>query len=378
MEVMRVDIERREKVENAETLLAQPVKRVALSDIHGDPKETTEQRTKKEMEAFGQWVRFGLDGLNSEQRHTMATARRLIDVRDYHDIPAEVRALSTTGSAGGYMIPQGFSNELEKALKAFGGMRQAARLFPTPDGRDIPWPTVDDTSNVGELLAENAAAASQDVTFGIVTLKAYKYSSKVVLVSNELLQDSFFDVNSVLRDLLAERIGRITNTHLTTGDGSGKPKGVVVEAGLGATGVPGETLTMIYEDFVELEHSVDPLYRAGASFMFADSTLKMAKKIKDTLGRPIFVPGVETRAYDTILGYPFVINQDVAAQGVSHKSALFGNFSKYLIRDVQEFVLLRLVERYAEYGQVGFLAFARCDGRAIQPAALKYFINSAT
>ncbi len=359
----RIDLESR-SVRN-------PITDYSIAD--GAP-QTSENRA--ERAAFDAWLRYGTEGLAPEQRQIMARRRSFVTGSD---LPAEVRALAVgTGAAGGYVVPQGFSGELAQSLKAYGGMRAASRLFPTPDGRDIPWPTVDDTSNVGELLAENTAAASLDVAFGQVTLKAYKYSSKLVPVSMELLQDSFFDVGAILRGLLAERIGRITNTHFTTGTGTGQPKGVVTESSLGKQGTTGQTLTLIVEDLVDLEHSVDPLYRPNARWMMNDATLKVIKKMKDTTGRFLFQASLAAGTPDTISGYPFTINQDIAVMAASAKSVLFGDFSTYIVRDALDVTLLRLVERYAELGQVGFLAFARADGRSIQPAAIKYYQNSAT
>jgi HK97 family phage major capsid protein len=378
---LRKDILRREQMETRQAELEGRVNvppAEVRTSANGADKMSTEERKEKEQIAFRNWVRFGFEGLNPEQRSIMLT--RQVST-DRSVLPAEVRAQSTTTTAGGYLIPQGFSELLDKALKAYGGMRQAARVFPTPDGRDIPWPTVDDTANVGEIIGENSTHNNQDVAFGQITLKAYKYSSKMVPVSVELLQDSFFDVEALLAELLAERMGRILNTHFTTGTGTGQPKGVVVEAGLGKAGLTGQTTSVIYADLVDLLHSVDPAYREGATFMFADSTLKAIKKLVDGSSRPLWQPalnGIAGAAPDTILGYPYVINQDVAAMGVSAKSILFGNFKKYIIRDARDITVVRLVERYAELGQVAFLAFSRHDGRAINAAALKYYQNSAT
>ena len=352
----------------------------------GDPnltKEQREERQKEKLRVFDLWVREGAASLEPEDRallRTMSSREKI----DQSDIPPQFRAQSVgTGSTGGFVIPQGFSGELETFLKAYGGMRDVARLFPTPSGNDIPWPTVDDTANVGELLAENTGAALQDVAFGQVILKAYKYSSKIVLVPIELLQDSYFDVGALLREKLAERIGRITNTHFTTGTGTGQPKGVVTEAGSGKVGLAGQTLTAIYDDIIDLEHSIDPLYRPGAQYMMNDSSLKSLKKIKDTTGRPIWMPGLNSSMADrvngpSLNGYPYTINQDIAVMAANAKSILFGNFAKYIVRDVMNITLLRLEERYAEAAQVGFIAFSRADGRAINANALKYYANSAT
>jgi HK97 family phage major capsid protein len=377
----RKDILRREQMEARQAELDGRVNvppAEVRTSANGQDKMSTEERKEKEGVAFRNWLRFGFEGLNPEHRSIMLN--RQVST-DRSQLPAELRAQSTTTTAGGYLIPQGFSELLDKALKAYGGMRQAARIFPTPDGRDIPWPTVDDTANVGEIIGENFPHNNQDVAFGQITLKAYKYSSKLVPVSVELIQDSYFNPEEILVELLAERMGRILNTHFTTGTGTSQPKGVVTEAGLGKAGLTGQTTSVIYADLVDLLHSVDPAYREGATFMFADSTLKAIKKLVDGSSRPLWQPalnGIAGAAPDTILGYPYVINQDVAAMGVSAKSILFGNFKKYIIRDARDITVVRLVERYAELGQVAFLAFSRHDGRAINAAALKYYQNSAT
>jgi HK97 family phage major capsid protein len=384
-ERLKSSIQKREKLEAEER------------NIEGNPgvpagvpqprvNETSEMRKQREERAFTSWLRYGFDGLSPEDKVVMAQKRSFVN---NSELPAEIRAQSTTTTAGGYTVPQGFSEELQKFLKQFGGVRQVARAFPTPSGQDIPWPTVDDTSQKGELLAENSAANAQDVTFGQVTLKSFKFSSKIVLVSMELLQDSFFDINAILRDLLGERIGRITNDYFTTGTGTGEPQGVVTAASLGKTGASGQTTSVIYDDLVDLQHSIDPLYRPGAHYMFNDSTLKALKKLKDSQGRPLWQmqqnAGFGSQvAQDNIIGYPYVINQSMADLGRSgsplagNKSILFGDFSRYIVRDVLDMQLLRLTERYAEYGQVGFLAFARSDARAINSAAITYYQNAAS
>ncbi len=213
-----------------------------------------------------------------------------------------------------------------------------------------------------------------------MTIQAFMYSSKLVRVSFQLLQDSAFDLNSFLARKLGERIGRITNTHFTTGDGTAKPNGVVTASTQGKVGATGQTTSVKYEDLVDLEHSVDPAYRNGAEWTMHDNTLGAIKKLVDSQGRPLFVPGIAANAPDTILGYSFVSNNDVAQMAANAKSILFGNFSKYLIRDISGFQMLRLVERYAEFFQVGFIGYSRHDGDLIDAGTnpIKHYANSAT
>jgi HK97 family phage major capsid protein len=288
---------------------------------------------------------------------------------------AELRTYSPlaegVGSSGGYFAPQGFQYEIETALKAFGGMREVARILPTSTGNPLPWPTSNDTGTVGELVGENQAVSFSNATIGHQMLGAYKYSTKAVQVSLELLQDSAFDIEAYLKEQFVIRLGRITNSHFTVGDGSAKPNGIVPAAyngGAGAGATIGTGGAISYADLVNLEHSVDPAYRKNAKFMFADSTLKTIKLLTDTLGRPLWQAGVAGNSPDTILGHAYQINQDMPAlpaSGTVANFALFGDFSKYIIRSVKELSVLRLDERYAELGQVAFIGFARYDGQLI-------------
>jgi HK97 family phage major capsid protein len=272
----------------------------------------------------------------------------------------ENRAQSHTPAAGGYTVPQDFQRELEVALLSFGGMREAARVVRTTSGADLPWPTSNDTSNEGEILGENAEANEQDIVFGSRTLKAHKYSSKLIRVPVELLQDSAINLPSEIGSRLGERIGRVTNRHFTTGAGTTEPEGIVTGATLGVTAASATAIT--YDELVNLEHSVNAAYRKNATFMFSDATLAAIKKLKDSDGRPLWMAGLTEKEPDRILGYKYVINDDVADMASTAKSIVFGDFQKYMIRDVQDVVLLRLDERFAEFGQVAFLAFSRHDG----------------
>lgn len=272
---------------------------------------------------------------------------------------------TTSGAVGLYTVPDEAMRSLEESLLAFGGMRQVATVIRTSTGAALPIPTSDDTSNKGAIVAENTVTSEVDITFGQLVLDSYKYSSKYVLVSVELLQDSSINVAEFVGRKLGERIGRITNDHFSTGDGNSKPNGIVSAAGSGVTSVADPPT---YDNFVDLVHSVDPDYRVGAKFMMADSVLKTVKKIKvlqysgDTTGVPLWSPSLVAGQPDMILGYPYVINQSMAAPGSSAKKVIFGDLSKYLIRDVRDVTLLRLDERFAEYHQVAFLAFSRHDG----------------
>lgn len=277
----------------------------------------------------------------------------------------EKRATQVVGTdnLGGYAVPDDMMRQIDRALLAFGGVRQNATVISSAMGGDLPIPTVNDTTNTGELLAEDTETAEQATAFGQVVMKAYKFSSKEIPVSIELMQDSATDLNVLLGDLMGERIGRIENTYFTTGTGSGQPNGIVTASAAGPTTAGATAIT--WQELVDLEHSVDSAYRAGAGFMMNDSTLGYLKKLADSQNRPLFLPGIAAGEPGSLLGYPYTPNNDMAAIATAAKTVLFGQLSKYLIRDVLAIRIVRLDERYAEFFRVAFLGVARGDGNLI-------------
>jgi HK97 family phage major capsid protein len=316
------------------------------------------------------YLRQGLEGLSAEQRqvfkNTMST---------------------TTNSQGGYTVATEVAAQIIDYIKAFGGMRQVAEAFQTAQGNPLNYPTSDGRSETGEVIAQNTTANALDPSFGVVTLNAWKFSSKVVTVPLELLQDASVDIEAFVDRRCATRLGRIQNTKFTigAGSGSGEPQGVTGVASAGKTGLTGQTLTMIYADVVDTAHAVDPGYRAlgNCRWMMADSSLKVLRKIVDGNSRPIFIPsydaGITKGVPSELYGYPIQINQDVAAMAANAKSVLFGDFSFYKIRDVMEATMFRFTDSaYIKLGQIGFLMWARADGNLVDTNAVVYYANSAT
>jgi HK97 family phage major capsid protein len=278
----------------------------------------------------------------------------------------EERALSaSTGNAGAYTIPTGFMAEVEKAEKFFGGASKFARILNTTNGNSIPWPTVDDTANTGEDIAENTGAADQDITLGQKTLSAYKMDSGIIKVPNELFEDSGVNLEELLGELLGERIGRRKNTKQTTGSGTSTFQGFVTGSSLGVTAASATAIAA--DELFDLFHSVDPAYRQSPKvcWQMNDAVIKAVRKLKDSQGRYLWEPSLQAGTPDTLMDKPVVPNNDMDTIATTKKTIVFGDFSKFVVRNVRNLIIRRLNERYAEADQTAFIAWYRGDSRVV-------------
>jgi HK97 family phage major capsid protein len=322
-------------------------------------------------EAFFNWARRGMQALTTQQQTTLQNG--------WQDLSNA--AGTTTGGAGGYTIPPAFRNKLIEQVNFIANMRAYAEVINTEGGQNLPWPTVDDTANEGAILAENTAVTEQDVVFGTASLDAYVYTSKLVRVSYQLAGDAGFDLETWLARILGTRIGRVQQRHFTVGTGTAQPDGVATSAVVGKQGTTGQTTTVIYDDFIDLIDSIDPAYLEGGNvrFMMSQTARKSIRKLKDTQNRPLWEPSLQVGVPDQFLGYPLALNNYMPVPAANAKSILFGDFREaYVIRDVWDIQLMQLRERYAEFLQTAYLAFARSDGTMQNASAVKAYQNSAT
>jgi HK97 family phage major capsid protein len=328
------------------------------------PSASGEQKVR---DLFAQYLRENPTNMTPETAHAIRAAMS-----------------TTTPAEGGYTVPSVVVPLIIDALKAFGGMRSLAKVITTENGVDYNYPGSDGTGEVGEWVGQNQDATQGDITFTNVLLATYMASSKKIPLPVQLIQDSAIDVVAFVIDRLATRIGRLTNAAYTAGDGSGKPYGLINRATVGKTGTTGQTASVIYDDFVDLLHSVNSEYRKRGTFQMADSSLKVVRKLKDTTGRPIFTPsyesGITQGAPDLLLGKPLVINDDMPAMAANAYPIAFGDHSLYMIRDVASSMSIRRFDdsAFALKGQVGFCGWMRTGGNLLDTAAVKTYRNSAT
>lgn len=301
-----------------------------------------EQAAEEHRQAFADYLLNGVSGISAQNK-------AIIEKRD-----------GISGLAGGVIIPNSISSAIEVALKSYGGMFEAGHIITTANGGDLILPTINDTSSKATIVAEYDQSSKKAPSFGSVTLKAYTYRTPIIPVSQELLQDSAFNLDSLLSGLLAESFGRGVNEDLTIGDGTGKPKGIVTAAKACDTNAAAAAISQ--DNIIDLIKSVNSAYAKTGKFMFNRNTLWELAKIKDQNGRYIWQEGAKDGTPATLFGKQYILNDDVADIGAGNASVLFGDLNKYKIRMVKSFKVIRLNELLAEYLSIGLFGFARVDG----------------
>jgi HK97 family phage major capsid protein len=280
-----------------------------------------------------------------------------------------------TDTEGGYLVPDEFERTLVDTLEDENIFRRLANVITTSSGdRKIP---VVASKGTASWIDEEGAIPESDDSFGQVSIGAYKLGT-MIKVSEELLNDSVFNLETYIAKEFARRIGNKEEDTFFTGDGSGKPTGILAATGGAQLGVTTASATAItIDEILDLFYSLKAPYRNKAVFVMNDATVKAIRKLKDGQGQYIWQPSLQAGTPDTILNRPVYTSAYVPNIAASAKSIIFGDFGYYWVADRQGRVFKRLNELYAATGQVGFVATQRVDGKLILPEAIKVLQQKA-
>jgi HK97 family phage major capsid protein len=268
----------------------------------------------------------------------------------------------TTGNTG-VVIAQDFYGTLVEAQKAWGQLTVAVGQKRTKNGEPLKVAQVNDVAQVSTLISEATAVSESDPTFSGFVNNVDFLTTGVVKVSLAELEDSYFDLDAWIRTAFGKRIARGLSQLIVTASSSGNIQSIVTTA---TTGITTASPTAIgYEDFVAAYSKLDPAYLGSASWVMNSVTRGALLGILDSLGRPLFVPSVNTDTLDTILGRPVVISQYHANIAATNVAVQFGSLTdRYVLRTAGDVSILRLNERYADSGEVGFIGYHRNSGFA--------------
>lgn len=278
-----------------------------------------------------------------------------------------------TDSEGGYLVPDEFEKTLVEALEEENIFRKLAHVIRTSSGdRKIP---VVATKGTASWIDEEGAYTESDDAFGQVSIGAYKLGT-MIKVSEELLNDSVFNLEAYISKEFARRIGAAEENAFFTGNGTGKPTGVLTTASAGVTAASATAVTA--EEIMDLFYALKAPYRKNAVWVLNDSTVKAIRKLKTGQGEYIWQPSLAAGTPDMLMGRPVYTSAYMPVMAASAKTIIFGDLSYYWIADRQSRSFKKLNELYAATGQVGFLGMERVDGKLILAEAVKVLTQKAS
>lgn len=280
-----------------------------------------------------------------------------------------------TDPDGGYLVPDEFEKQLIQKLHEANILRSISNVIQTNSGEHkIP---VVATEGTASWMEEEAAYTESNTQFSQVSLGAHKLGT-LIKVSEELLNDSAFDLMGYLSEEFGRRLGDAEEKAFLTGTGSGQPTGMLNDTTGATLGSTAKSSTDInFDDLIDLFYSLRAPYRKNAVFIMNDDTVKAVRKLKDKNDQYIWQPSVQAGQPDHILNCPVLTSQYMPTLAASNKPVLFGDFNYYWIADRQGRTFKRLNELYAVTGQVGFLGSQRVDAKVILPEAIKYLSMAA-
>ena len=347
------------RIERAEELKKEMAAKAEVRD--NAPAAKVEAR-----DAFNAYLRKGMNGINS------AEARALAELR------GSDTQITTNDGLGGFLVPENWSDFVSATELFKSDIEQVATVIRTANGQHFNLPANNDTAVVAAILGEGTAESVSDMTFTNVKFEPYTYSSKIVKVSNQLISDNAFDLGSFVGSQLANRLKRGINAHLTTGDASSKPQGIVTGSALGKTAASATAVTI--SEVMDLFYSVDASYRnaPGAGFMMNSATAKAVRVLGfgSSNDFPAYVPGMSVGEPDMLFGKPVYINEDMDGIATGNKSIIFGDLKQYYVHEAGGVQLLRLSERFADALSTGYIAYRRVDGNVLQSTAIKHLVQA--
>ena len=283
----------------------------------------------------------------------------------------EVRNALSVGvdADGGYLVPDTYEKTLIQALNDTMVVRKLAHTFVTSCGvHKIPVVTSHGTAN---WVEESGEIPETTETFGQQHIGAHKLTA-LIKISEELLNDSAFDLEEYFQKEFTKRILNAEEVAFLTGDGNGKPTGLL-DADTGAeVGVTAASATEITaDDVINLYYSLRAPYRSKAVWLLNDSTVNALRLLKDKNGQYLWQGSLKEGTPDMLMGRPVYTSTAFPSIGAGQKAIAFGDLSYYWIGDREGITFRRLNELYAAKGQVGFLATKRVDAKLILPEAVK-------
>jgi HK97 family phage major capsid protein len=349
-------MELKEVVEHFNDHVQNLTRRVDMMEVEGKKKsgmviapangcyvaETRDQKT------FSNYLRYGEKQLDAAETKTLQIA----DV-----------------TLGGYWTPPEFSDQVIGKLTEWSPVRQVATVMQTTGAYlEIPKQTGTwDAGWTGELSERTETTGFKTALERLEPKEAFAF----VKVSRQLLEDAAVNLDAFLIGEFGQRFNKVEGTAFISGANTTEPEGILVNANVTSEN-SGDGSNLTSDALLNLVYSLPSEYRKRAVWLMNRSTILAARLLKDGQNNYLWQPSFAAGQPETLLGYPIYEAVDMPDVANAATPIVFGDMRRaYLIVDRVGMSVQRLVERYAEYGIIGFMGRKRVAGQVILPEAIK-------
>lgn len=328
-------------------------------------------RTADELKSRLDKMKAEFDGLKKDHHPTDIASKEKATVysrafwEHMHTGMPENSLREGSDGAGGYLVPDEYEDKLVEGLKEHNILRSLAHTIPTTHDLRIP---VVLSNTTAQWVNEGGDYTDTEPCFGQTVISAHKVAISI-LVSDEMLEDSGIDLEDYILREISSAIGDAEEEAFFRGDGSGKPTGLVSQVSVGT--VSEEVGKICIDDVLNLIYSLRSTYRDKSVLIMSEEAFSELYKTKYANGRYIWNPNYDKDGFETFSGYRVYTTKNLDGIDSGNIPVLFGCFDYFWIGDRGKRVIKRLVERYADHGQVAYISSERVDAKLVHPEAIK-------
>ena len=298
----------------------------------------------------------------------------------------EGKAMATNiGGDGGFLVAPQMASTIGAVLLGAGSLRSVSNIVNVDA---TSYDVLIDRGEAGAGWATEIAAATETGTPTIerITIPLHELSA-MPKVSQRLLDDTAFDLETWLAGRIAEKFVRSEGNAFIVGNGVDKPKGFLdyprvanaswTWGNIGFIASANAATIVNTDPLVDLVYALGAQYRAGASFVMNSRTTGIVRKLKDADGRYLWSDGFAAGEPARLLGYPVLIAEDMPDVAANAFPIAFGNFGAgYTIAERPDLRVLR--DPFSAKPHVLFYASKRVGGAVSDFAAIKVLRISLT
>jgi HK97 family phage major capsid protein len=284
--------------------------------------------------------------------------------------PGESKALqSVDDQGGGYLAPVDFVQDIIKQIILYSPIRDIATVRQT-ENKSILFPTRTNTFQAAWVTEQASRPETTGLKYGQEEIMSHEMYA-LVLITYADMEDAYFDMSQQIQMECAEQFAVTEGAAFVNGNGVGKPEGILMNSNV-PIDYSGNASALTSDGLINCAYNLKSAYAKNATWLMNRKTLGLIRQLKDAYGQYLWQPGIASDIPNTILDHPYLETPDMPDVAANAYAVAFGDFKRaYVIVDRVQMVMTRLTERYADLGQIGYIARKRVGGQVVLPESVR-------